>query len=85
MTTADQVLIIIVGVLLSIFILLCISVVVVTLKLISGLRQIVERAEEAVESVESAAEVLRDTSGRLAFFKLMRNIIKMVQSNQRKK
>lgn len=85
MTTADQVLIIIVGVLLSIFILLCISVIVVILKLLGSLRQMVERAEEAVESVESAAEVLRDTSGRLAFFKLIRNIIKMVQSNQRKK
>jgi len=85
MPTVDQVLIIIVSVLLSIFILLCISVTVAILKLVGSLRQIVERAEEAVESVESAAEILKDTSGRLAFFKLIRNIMKMMQNNHRKK
>lgn len=85
MPTVDQVLIIIVSVLLSIFILLCISVTVAILKLVGSLRQIVERAEGAVESVESAAEILKDTSGRLAFFKLIRNIMKMMQNNHRKK
>lgn len=83
MTTTDQVLIIILCVLLSLFFALCIAVMVVTLKLIGSLRQIVERAEEAVESVESAAEVLRDTSGRLALFKLIRNLIKMIQGNKK--
>jgi hypothetical protein len=56
---------------------------VIVLKLIGSLRRIVERAEEAVESVESAAEVLRDTSGRLALFKLVRNIIKMTQGKSK--
>lgn len=82
MTTADQVLVIILCVLLSVFFILCIAVMVVVLKLISSLRQIVGRAEEAVESVESAAEVLRDTSGRLAFFKLIRNIMKTMQGKK---
>jgi hypothetical protein len=58
---------------------------VVVLKLISSLRQMVERAEEAVESVESAAEILKDTSGRLALFKLLRNVMKLVQAKQRKR
>lgn len=82
MTTTDQVLIIILSVLLSVFFALCIAVMVVVLKLIGSLRQIVERAEDAVESVESAAEVLRDTSGRLAFFKLIRNIMKTMQGKK---
>lgn len=82
MTTTDQVLIIILTVLLSIFFALCIAVMVVVLKLIGSLRAIVERAEEAVESVESAAEVLKDTSGRLAFFKLIRNIMKTIQGKK---
>ncbi len=82
MTTADQVLVIILCVLLSVFFMLCIAVMVVVLKLIGSLRQIVGRAEEAVESVESAAEVLRDTSGRLAFFKLIRNIMKTMQGKK---
>jgi predicted PurR-regulated permease PerM len=82
MTTTDQVLIIILCVLLSVFFALCIAVMIVVLKLIGSIRQIVDRAEEAVESVESAAEVLKNTSGRLAFFKLMRNIMKMMQGKK---
>ena len=82
MTTTDQVFIIILCVLLSIFFLLCIAVMVGVLKLVQGLRELVTKAEEVVDNVESAAEVLRDTSGRLAFFKLVRNIMKMVQGKK---
>lgn len=83
MTTADQVLIIVLCVLLSVFFLLCIAAMVGVLKLIGSLRRMVEKAEDAVESVENAAEVLRDTSGRLALFKLIRNIIKMTQGKKK--
>jgi hypothetical protein len=79
MSTTDQVLIIILCVLLSIFFTLCIAVMVGVLKLVKSLRELVLKAEEVVDNVESAAEVLRDTSGRLAFFKLIRNIMKMIQ------
>lgn len=84
MSTVDQVLIIVVSALLSVFLLLCIAVMVMVVKLVSSLRQMVERAEEAVESVESAAEILKNTSGKLAFFKLIRNIMKMVQDKKGK-
>lgn len=79
MSTTDQVLIIILCVLLSIFFTLCIAVMVGIVKLVKSLRELVLKAEEVVDNVESAAEVLRDTSGRLAFFKLIRNIMKMIQ------
>ncbi len=82
MTTTDQVLIVILCVLLSVFFLLCISVMVVILKLLGSLRQMVAKAEEVVDNVESAAEVLKDTSGRLALFKLIRNIMKMIQGKK---
>ena len=84
MTTTDQVLLIVVGALLSVFRLLCIGVMAGVLKLIKGLREMVAKAEEVVDSVESAAEVLRDTSGPLAMFKLMRNIMKASQKGRRK-
>lgn len=83
MTTTDQVLIIILSVLLSVFFLLCIAVMVGVLKLVQALREMVTKAEEVVDSVESAAEVLRDTQGRLALFKLVRNIIKMVNGRRK--
>jgi len=85
MTTTDQTLIIILSVLLSVFFLLCIAVMIMVIKILSGVRQVVAKAEEVVDSVESAAEVFKDTSGRLAFFKLMRNIMKMVQGKQEKR
>lgn len=84
MTTTDTVLVIILTVLLSIFFILCIAAVAMTLKILVIVRRIVEKAEEVADSVESAAEVFRDTQGRLAFFKLVRNIIKMAQKRSRK-
>lgn len=83
MNTTEEVLLIVVGVLLSVFILLCIAVMAGVLKLIKALRDMIAKAEEVVDSVESAAEVLKDTSGRLAFFKLIRNIVKMAQGGKK--
>lgn len=79
MDTTDRVLIIVLCVLLSIFFTLCIAVTVAVLKLVKSIRDLVLKAEEVVDNVESAAEVLKDTSGRLAIFKLIRNIMKMIQ------
>jgi hypothetical protein len=83
MTTTDEVLVIILTTLLSIFFIGCTVLVVGLVKLVSSARQVVAKAEEVIDSVESAAEVLRDTSGKFAFFKLINNIIKM--SNRSKK
>jgi hypothetical protein len=83
MNTTDQVLVIVLTVLLSVFFIMCIAVVTALLKLVNSVREVVAKAEEVVDSVESAAEVLRDTQGRLALFKLIRNIVKMM--NGRKK
>ncbi len=55
----------------------------VVLKLLASVRRVVDKAEGVVESVESAAEILKDTGGRLAFFKLIRNIIKLVQGSHK--
>lgn len=79
MTTLDTVLVIVLTALLSLFFLLCIAAMIVTLKILTSVRRVIAKAEDVVDSVESAAEVLRDTQGRLAFFKLVRNIIKLVQ------
>jgi hypothetical protein len=84
MTTTDQVLVIILTVLLSIFFILCIAGIIIVLKLLSQVKAVVAKAENVVDSVESAAEVLRETQGRLAFFKLVRNIVKMANKRSRK-
>lgn len=79
MTTLDTVLVIILTALLSIFFILCIAAVIVALKILASVKRVLAKAEDVVDSVESAAEVLRDTGGKLAFFKLVRNIIKLAQ------
>lgn len=79
MTTTDHVLLIILTTLLSIFFLLGITILVLVVKLVGSVKRVVIKAEGVVDSVESAAEVLKDTSGRLAFLKLVRNIMKMAQ------
>ncbi|HEX4773998.1 MAG TPA: hypothetical protein VH234_00580 [Candidatus Saccharimonadales bacterium] len=83
MTTTDQVLLIILTSLLSLFFIFWIAVIIIVIKLIGEVRRVVARAEEVVDSVESAAEVLRDTQGRLAFFKLVRNILKVVNGRRK--
>ena len=84
MTTTDTVLVIILTSLLSLFFLLCIVAMAITVKILSSVKRVVDKTEEVVDSVESAAEVLRDTQGRLAFFKLIRNVIKLAQRRDKK-
>ncbi len=79
MNTTDTVLVIILTSLLSIFILLCIAVMIMVLKLIANIRQVVAKAEDVIDSVESATEVFRDTHGKLALLKVVGNIIKLMQ------
>jgi hypothetical protein len=54
------------------------------LKLVSSIKHIVLKAEGVVDSVESAADIFKDTQGRLALFKLVRNIIKLAQRSHPK-
>jgi len=83
MTTTDEVLVIVLTVLLSVFFIMCITAVVVLIKLINGIREIVAKADEVVDSVESAAEVLKNTSGKLAIFKLINNVIQMTSKGKK--
>ena len=83
MNTTDTVLLIIVTSLLSIFIILCIAVVIGILKLLTAIKRVVQKAEEVADQVESAAEIFKDTQGRMAMFKLIRNIIKVVQRSRK--
>ena len=84
MTTTDNVLLIVLTSLLSVFFLLCIIAIIMVLKLMGSVKKVVAKADEVVGSVEAAADVLKDAQGRLAFFKLIRNIMKLVQKGHKK-
>lgn len=84
MSTTDNVLLIVLTSLLSIMILMGILILIAVLNVVVAVRRVVSKAETVVDSVESAAEVLSDTKGRLALFKLISNIIKMSSKAHKK-
>lgn len=74
MSTTETVLLIIVTTLLSLFIIVSIAVVVGILKLISAARLVIDKAEAAITSVESAADVFKNVGGKVSLIRLIKNI-----------
>lgn len=83
MTTTDNVLLIIVTSLLSFLILIGIIILIAVLNIIFAIKKVVMKAENVVDSVESAAEVFADAKGRLAVIKLIHNIVKMSKKTKK--
>ena len=77
MSTTDEVLVIILITLLSVFFLLCIIAMTVIIKLINSLLEIGDKADEVMDAVESAAATFKNTQGKMAIFKLINNVVKM--------
>jgi hypothetical protein len=78
MHNAESILVIITSATLSVFLIAAIVVLVLIAKLLQAVRRIVERAERVVESAGEAAEMLKNASGPLAFFKVVGNIVRVV-------
>lgn len=78
MTTVDTVFLIITACAISLFFLLGSVVFVLAIKLLGSVKRIVAKAENAVNTAEEAAELLKNTSGKMAVFKLIRNIMNLV-------
>jgi hypothetical protein len=82
LTTTDTTLLIILAVLMSLFFLLSAIAAGFLIKILQSVKRITDKAEHVVDSVEAAAEVLKDSSEKLTFIKLIKNIIDV---SQRKK
>lgn len=74
----DQTLLIITSTAITVFFILGIVAVSMTLALISKIKSVVRKAEEAIDSVEEATQTIKNigaqAGGPLAFFKIMKNI-----------
>ena len=79
MSTTDTVLLIILTSLMSLFFLLGIVALVMVSRILASVKRVVVRAENVVDSVEAAADVLKDAGGKMALFKLIKNIIDLAQ------
>jgi type IV secretory pathway VirB3-like protein len=78
MHNAESILVIITSTALTLFLIAGIIVMVLIAKLLNAVRRIVQKAEQVVETAGDAAQMLRNASGPLAFFKVVRNIIQTV-------
>jgi hypothetical protein len=82
LTTAEEIILIILAAALAIAIILLIIVLVFVLKLVNRARKFVEKAELIVESVGSVGEIFKSATGPFAVFKFLRNLIDMVQKHK---
>lgn len=78
MHNAESILVIITSSALTLFLIVGIVVLILIAKLLHAIRHMVQKAEQLVDTASSAAEMLRNASGPLAVFKLVRNIMGVV-------
>ncbi len=83
MQNAESILVIIVSTVLTLFLVTLIVVLVLVARLISAIKRTVDRAEQVVETAGEAAEMLKNASGPLALFKVMRNMVKAFEKMQK--
>ena len=82
METAALILLIVVSTVLSIFLIITILLVVLVTRMVKKLQLVVDKAEQAVESVSTAGDILRNASGPLALAKVIRNIVKQYKGKK---
>ena len=85
MQNAESILVIIVSATLTLFLLLAIFVLILIAQLVRSVKRIVERAEQVVETAGEAADMLRNASGPLALFKVVRNMVNAVENGKHKR
>jgi len=82
MHEAESILVIIVSATLTLFLLLAIIVLVLIARVLFTIKRIVEHADRVIETAGEAADMLKNVSGPLALFKLLRNIIRTFEKTR---
>jgi|GEM_PF-555083 len=81
LSTAQQILVIVLASALAIFLILSIVAVVLVIRLVATLRLVANKAEHIIESVESVGDVFKRTAGSFGIFKFLRGIVDMAHSH----
>lgn len=79
MHNAETILIIILAVVLIVFLVIAIAALALIIRLLKAVKRFVDKAERMVETDGEATEIFKNASGPLALFKLIRNIVKIVE------
>lgn len=84
MSTAAEILVIIVSVVLSLFLIASVVFVIYLLKLIKEVRVVVAHAEKVVASAESIGDVIRKSAGPVSLINLARTVMQTVAEHKHK-
>jgi len=85
MSTAAEILVIIVSAILAIFLIVAIIATVYIIKIAKRVRNITAHAENVADSMEDAASAFRRTATPLAFLRLISNIVEHASHGRKKK
>lgn len=84
MDTTFNVLVIVLACLLGIFLILSITIAAFVLKLVSGLRRVVAKGEQLVDSAEAAAEMFKKSAAPLSILRTLAGIIETVKKHKKR-
>ncbi len=79
LSTTDSTVLLVIAILIGIFFLVSTIAVIFVVRILASLNRVLDKAESVVSSVEAAAEVLKDASGKTAILKLIKNIFDLTQ------
>ena len=79
MEDAQTILVIINSVVLTVFLILGIVTMVLAIRVFASLKRVAQKAESVVDSAEAATEAFKNASGSLAFMKIIKNLVELVQ------
>jgi ABC-type methionine transport system permease subunit len=80
MNTTEQILLVILGAALAVFLTLAIVAIVYVIRLIKTLQTLAEKAETLVESAESVGAMVKQAVGQLSLLKFLRSIVTLVHN-----
>ncbi|HSW98558.1 MAG TPA: hypothetical protein VLF71_01855 [Candidatus Saccharimonadales bacterium] len=84
MNTAEQILVIVLAAALALFLILAIAAMVQVIKLVSTLRAMADKAQQLINSAESAAELLKAAAGKVTAMRFAHSIFDMVTKHKHK-
>ena len=85
LSTTQQVLLVILGSALAVFVVLAIVVTVLVIRLLVTVRLITAKAERLIESAEAVGQVFKKASGPVGIFNVLKGAFDMVQQHKRNK
>lgn len=83
LSTAQQILVIILSSALAIFLVMAIVAAVYIIKLVKSLQHVAAKAEQVVDSVEAVGESLKRTAGSIGVLRFIRNVAHMVHKQEK--